>query len=150
MSMDFVSRLLKVSDKVYLNTEDFGGQTPSKKLDHKTYGPYRITKLVGNYACKLKFPVHSNAHLVFQVNKLRLIFNDYFLAKVAYFHSFNNKRRNRGMKMKGHWNTKFEKIKWNYILKYLVKRRKYASWKLSWKFHLLRKIIGKFSHIAFG
>lgn len=77
-SRKMVSPVYKLNDKVYFNTKHFCNQKLSKKLDHKIYRLYKIIKFVEYYAYKLKFPVHSDVHFVFHVNKLCFALNDLF------------------------------------------------------------------------
>lgn len=122
----------KIGDKVYLNTKNLCSRKPSKKLNHKTYGPYKITKFVGHYVCKLELPTHSNAHPVFYVYKLRLVSNSLFPSE---------RRRPPPFLMINdvieEWEWKVDKIldskkpgKKGQILNYLIKWKVYAA---SWK-----------------
>jgi hypothetical protein len=46
----------KVGNQVWLNGKNFSTTRPMKKLDHKWYGPYHITKAVSDIAYTLKLP----------------------------------------------------------------------------------------------
>lgn len=60
-------------DRVWLDSSDIKTTRPSKKLDHKWWGPYTVEKAVGPGAYRLKLP-HSmrRLHPVFPVVKLEL------------------------------------------------------------------------------
>ncbi len=52
-------------DLVMLNAKDLTTKRPSKKLDDKAYGPFRINKLVGSQAARLDLPSSIKIHPVF-------------------------------------------------------------------------------------
>jgi hypothetical protein len=60
----------QVGDKVLLNGKDLNTKRPSKKLDDKHYGPFVITKLVGNRAAQLELPSSMRIHPVFHIGLL--------------------------------------------------------------------------------
>ena len=60
----------KVGDMVWLDGKDLKTDRPSKKLEDKRYGPYKITKVVGSNAYELKLPPTMKIHPVFNVVKL--------------------------------------------------------------------------------
>src|SRR4029077_763570 len=61
----------KVGDWVMVNAKDFKTMRPSKKLDHKMRGKFRIKRLVGLHAYELELPVSSEQkHPVFHMSML--------------------------------------------------------------------------------
>jgi len=60
----------KVGDMVWLDGKDLKTDRPSKKLDDKRYGSYKITKVVGSNAYELKLPTSMKIHPLFNVVKL--------------------------------------------------------------------------------
>lgn len=60
----------KVGDMVWLDGKDIKTNRPSKKLEDKRYGPYKITKVVGPNAYQLKLPSSMKIHPVFNIVKL--------------------------------------------------------------------------------
>ena len=61
----------KVGDMVWLDGKDLKTDRPSKKLEDKRYGPYKVTKVVGPNAYELKLPSTMKIHPVFNTVKLR-------------------------------------------------------------------------------
>ena len=61
-----------VGDYVYLNSKNIDSTRPTKKLDWKFYGPYRIVKPVGKQAYQLNLPKSMKIHNVFHVSLLKL------------------------------------------------------------------------------
>ena len=59
-----------VGDQVWLNAEKIKTGRPSKKLDVKRLGPYRISEKVGNNAYRLKLPANMRIHPVFHASRL--------------------------------------------------------------------------------
>ena len=47
---------LKVGDHVWLENKNIQSNQPSKKLDNKRYGPFRIIKDIGSEAFQLELP----------------------------------------------------------------------------------------------
>jgi len=47
---------LKAGDNVWLESKNIHSNQPSKKLDNKRYGPFRISKDIGSGAFKLELP----------------------------------------------------------------------------------------------
>ena len=61
----------KVGDKVWLEGKDIQTNRPSKKLDDKRYGPFKVTEIIGPNAYKLDLPASMKIHPVFNTVKLR-------------------------------------------------------------------------------
>jgi hypothetical protein len=59
-----------VGDSVWLSTKNLKTDRPSKKLDYKMIGPFKITKAFGN-AYTLDLPAHMKIHPTFHVSLLR-------------------------------------------------------------------------------
>ena len=64
------SPVYAVGDLVWLSTKNIHTERPSKKLDHKKIGLYRVTELVGS-AYRLDLPASMHIHDVFHPNLLR-------------------------------------------------------------------------------
>ena len=47
---------LKVRDNIWLKNKNIQSNQPSKKLDNKRYGPFRISKNISLRAFQLKLP----------------------------------------------------------------------------------------------
>ena len=60
----------KVGDEVWLSTKNIKTERPSKKLDHKMVGPFKIKALVGS-SCQLDLPTSMKIHDVFHPSLLR-------------------------------------------------------------------------------
>ena len=60
-----------VGDLVWLEGKDIHTNRPSKKLDDKRYGPFKVTKVVGPNAYELKLPASMKIHPVFNTVRLR-------------------------------------------------------------------------------
>ena len=68
---------LKVGDKVWLDGSDLRTLRPSKKLDVKRLGPFKITKQISPVNFQLKLPFKWRLHTsTFHVSKLRLALED--------------------------------------------------------------------------
>jgi hypothetical protein len=62
----------KVGDKVWLNTQNYTTDRPTKKLDHKWIGPFEITKVVSPAAVKLRLTARQKGiHPVVSVSNVR-------------------------------------------------------------------------------
>jgi hypothetical protein len=60
-----------VEDWVYLRTKNLNSGRPSKKLDHKTVGPFQIIDKVGRLAYKLRLtPQYRGIHATHHVSML--------------------------------------------------------------------------------
>ena len=67
----------KVGDQVLLDASDLRTLRPSKKLDHKRFGPFKITKQISPVNFQLQLPSHWKLHTkVFHVSKLRPFHHD--------------------------------------------------------------------------
>ena len=60
----------KVGDSVWLSTKNIKTERPSKKLDHKMVGPFKIKALVGS-SCRLELPTSIKIHDVFHPSLLQ-------------------------------------------------------------------------------
>jgi len=47
---------LKIGDNVWVESKNIHLNQPSKKLDHKRYGPFRISKDIGQEVFQLELP----------------------------------------------------------------------------------------------
>lgn len=60
----------KVGDKVWLKAKNIQTTRPSKKLDWKRLGRFKIKKIISPYAYELDLPTTRKIHPVFHVSKL--------------------------------------------------------------------------------
>lgn len=70
------ARNFKVGDLVWLNYKNIKSLRPSKKLDFKNGGPFKIIDVIGNYAYKLSLPKSAKIHPVFHVSLLSPVATD--------------------------------------------------------------------------
>ena len=70
----------KVSDSVWLLTKNIKTERPSKKLDHKMVGPFKIKALVGS-SCWLELLTSMKFHDVFHPSLLWKAFADLLLGQ---------------------------------------------------------------------
>jgi hypothetical protein len=61
----------QVGDMVWLDARNIRTKRPSKKLDSKALGKYRISKVISPYAYRLELPESMNIHPVQHVSLLR-------------------------------------------------------------------------------
>jgi len=66
----------KVGAQVWFNVKNLSTQRPSRKLDHRRIGPYKITKVVSPYAYEIDFPATLKHHRVQHVSLLDPADND--------------------------------------------------------------------------
>lgn len=59
-----------IGDKVWLSTKNIKSQRPTKKLDYKRLGPFKIIAKIGSRSYKLELPNTMRIHPVFHVNLL--------------------------------------------------------------------------------
>ncbi|KAF7771107.1 hypothetical protein Agabi119p4_7081 [Agaricus bisporus var. burnettii] len=57
-------------DKVWLETTNIHSNRPTRKLDHKRYGPFEVLKQIGDRSYKLKLPDTWAIHDVFHTSLL--------------------------------------------------------------------------------
>ena len=60
----------QVGDLVMLNGHNIKTRCPTKKLDHKTHGPFQIEKIISQLAVRLMLPRKWKIHNVFHVSLL--------------------------------------------------------------------------------
>jgi hypothetical protein len=68
----------KVGDMVWLNSRNLKTTRPSKKLDHKNLGPFRVSEKVNSRAYRLDLPASMKVHNVFHVSLLHPAADDPF------------------------------------------------------------------------
>jgi hypothetical protein len=64
------------SDKVWLSMSNISTMHPSRKLDWKRLGPYKILRKIGIHAYELELPDTIKIHPVFDVSLLEAAAND--------------------------------------------------------------------------
>jgi transposase InsO family protein len=62
--------IFQPGDEVLLEGENLRTNRPSKKLDHRRFGPFKVDKKIGERAYRLKLPTTWKIHPVFHVSKL--------------------------------------------------------------------------------
>ena len=61
----------KIGSKVWLNAKNIKTKRPTKKLDHRRLGPFKITKKISSHAYRIELPTALKLlHNVFHVNLL--------------------------------------------------------------------------------
>jgi hypothetical protein len=60
----------EVGDKVWLSAKHIQTARPSKKLDYKRLGPFKVTKVINRNAYRLELPYSMKVHNVFHVSLL--------------------------------------------------------------------------------
>jgi len=60
----------KPGDHVWLNAKDLITERPSKKLDHKRLGPFKIIRKISELAYELKLPPSFKIHPVISASRL--------------------------------------------------------------------------------
>jgi hypothetical protein len=66
----------QVGGKVWLLGSHIKLQHPNKKLDHKQYGPFAVTEIIGSHAYQLVLPDTMRIHDVFHANLLTHVKED--------------------------------------------------------------------------
>jgi hypothetical protein len=61
---------IEIGSKVYLDGSNIQTSRPSKKLDHKRFGPYKVVEQIGKNSYKLELPKSMRVHPVFHVSLL--------------------------------------------------------------------------------
>jgi hypothetical protein len=62
--------IFQPGDEVLLEGENLRTNRPTKKLDHRRFGPFKVEKKIGERAYRLKLPFTWKVHPVFHVSKL--------------------------------------------------------------------------------
>lgn len=75
------AQVFKEGDKVWLEGKDIQSDRPSKKLDDKRYGPFKVIKVYPPNAYKLQLPPSMKIHPVFNTVKLRPYVEDPILER---------------------------------------------------------------------
>jgi hypothetical protein len=70
------SPVYKEGDKVWLDAKDITTTRPSKKLDDKRFGPYKVKKQISPNAYELQLPKSWKIHPVFHTSRLRPFVED--------------------------------------------------------------------------
>jgi hypothetical protein len=60
----------EVGDKVWLSAKHIQTARPSKKLDYRWLGPFKVTKVINRNAYRLELPYSMKVHNVFHVSLL--------------------------------------------------------------------------------
>src|SRR5437762_14367947 len=68
-------------DEVWLNAKNVTTERPSRKLDHRRIGPFKILKVVSDWAYKLDFPRDIKMHPVQHVSLLSSTADDPLLGQ---------------------------------------------------------------------
>ena len=61
---------LKVGDNMWLENKNIQSNQPSKKLDNKRYGPFKISKDIGSEVFQLELPEEWMIHNIFNEDLL--------------------------------------------------------------------------------
>ena len=59
-----------VGSKVYVSLKYIATKRPTKKLDHKRYGPYEIIEAISSHAYRIRLPATLKVHNVFHIDML--------------------------------------------------------------------------------
>jgi hypothetical protein len=62
--------VFEVGDKVWLSAKHIQTARPSKQLDYKRLGPFKITKVINRNAYRLELPYSMKVHNMFHVSRL--------------------------------------------------------------------------------
>ena len=60
----------EVGERVWLKAQNIRTERPSRKLDHRRLGPFKITRVISPHACELELPRSMRIHPVFSVSLL--------------------------------------------------------------------------------
>jgi hypothetical protein len=66
----------QVGDEVWLLGMHIKSQCPNKNLDHKQYGPFPVTEIIGSHTYWLALPETMKIHNIFHVNLLTPVKGD--------------------------------------------------------------------------
>ena len=72
----YAARNFKTGNMVWLNLKNVKSLRPSRKLDYKNAGPFKILESIGKYAFKLDLPKSMKIHPVFHVSLLSPVAQD--------------------------------------------------------------------------
>ena len=75
---------IQPGDLVWLSTSNIKTNRPSKKLDYKRLGPFKVLELVGTRSYRLELPRTMKIHPVFHVNLLEPHKNDQIEGRIAH------------------------------------------------------------------
>lgn len=62
----------QIGDLVFLDSKNISTRRPSRKLEHKKLGPFKIIEKMSTHAYRLELPQTMACHDVFHVSRLRL------------------------------------------------------------------------------
>src|SRR3977135_414392 len=65
-----IGKAFNEGDLVWLSTKNIRTTRPSKKLDYKRAGPYRVGKVINKNAYRLELPSTMRVHTVFHISLL--------------------------------------------------------------------------------
>jgi hypothetical protein len=63
----------QIGDYVWLDARDFATERPSKKLDYKRLGPFKVVEKIGNLAYRLQLPKTFKIHPVLPAARLEKV-----------------------------------------------------------------------------
>ena len=75
--------VFRPGDRVWLDARNIKTRRPTKKLDHRRLGPYKVVETVGPNAVRLRLPDTVQLHPVFHVSLLELPSGDPFPGQVS-------------------------------------------------------------------
>lgn len=74
--------MFEIGDSVFLKSKDYKSNRPSKKLDYKNIGPFKIIERINEVAYRLKLPNTMKIHNVFHVSLLELKSKDIYPTQI--------------------------------------------------------------------